>query len=196
MNEKQFNLFDDEVANQWSDDVQLMVCGRLFTMLGNAARLADEGCVQEAWYWLHKASEEGYAVKSKHFMDLYFPIARHITSALFHREADYVSAFAKNISAIIDGAEVVARKNNTHHQPDLWVKVDDELIPVEAKLREFDKKALLQLQRYMTFYKAENGIALGSRLDVDLPNNIAFYSHKEVENIVRKWQAENVEVRV
>lgn len=63
--------------------------------------------------------------------------------------------------------------------PDRWIMniFDGEQIPVECKKGKFDKKALTQLQRYMDFYKSLHGIAVGSEVTCELPDNITFIRH-------------------
>jgi hypothetical protein len=56
-------------------------------------------------------------------------------------------------------------------QPDLLI---DGKIPVEVKIGDFNASALRQLQRYMSKYKSERGVAVGKRLLVELPDGITF----------------------
>lgn len=51
--------------------------------------------------------------------------------------------FKENINNIFNGkAKQIIKKNNMRHIPDVWIEIDDEEIPVEIKLHEFNKKAL------------------------------------------------------
>ena len=71
-------------------------------------------------------------------------------------------------------AEIIKVATKKRNYPDVFVKLKDEIIPVEVKLDLFDSKALKQLQRYMAIYKTTRGIAVAKTLDVSLPNNIRF----------------------
>ena len=59
--------------------------------------------------------------------------------------------------------------------------MNGEDVPVEIKLHAFENKALFQLQRYMDFYNASMGIAVGNFLCVDLPENIIFIPTNKIE---------------
>lgn len=67
-------------------------------------------------------------------------------------------------------------RKNKKNIPDAWVVIDGKECPVEAKRYEFTKKSLIQLQRYMKEFGAENGVAVASKLSVELPSNIFFYN--------------------
>lgn len=60
------------------------------------------------------------------------------------------------------------------NQPDCLIKG----IPLEAKVFDFNEKALKQLQRYMKKYKSNFGLAAGSELTVLLPESIFFIQVK------------------
>ena len=90
-------------------------------------------------------------------------------------ELYYQSVFKNNVKEILgDEYEIIKKSSDNKNIPDAWVSYSGEIIPVEIKIHEFDKKALKQLLRYMTKYETKHGIAIGERLTVDLPNNIVF----------------------
>ena len=92
------------------------------------------------------------------------------------------SLFKEKYSKLYDG-KIVNHKNNPKHIPDAWVLKDDEYIPVEMKLYDFDDKALNQLNRYINFYNCKHGIAVGSKCTVELPENIQFISIDELKSV-------------
>jgi hypothetical protein len=93
-------------------------------------------------------------------------------------EKDVYVWFCKNYQQVL-GSEykIVSKKNDPHHHPDFWVEKDGNEIPVECKLDSFTAAALRQLQRYMDFYGASKGIAVGRKLVCELPENIDFIEH-------------------
>ena len=70
--------------------------------------------------------------------------------------------------------QIVKRVTDGKNIPDFWVFNGTDAVPVECKLHSFDKNALKQLQRYMTVYNCQTGIAVGSSLTVELPETIIF----------------------
>jgi hypothetical protein len=60
------------------------------------------------------------------------------------------------------------------HQPDLWVKKNGQMLPCEVKMGSFRKKDVKQLSRYIDFFGAKYGYAIGSSCTVALPRNIEF----------------------
>ena len=70
--------------------------------------------------------------------------------------------------------QIVKRATDGKNIPDFWVFNGTDTVPVECKLHSFDKNALKQLQRYMTVYNCQTGIAVGSSLTVELPETIIF----------------------
>ena len=93
-------------------------------------------------------------------------------------ERDVQLWFIKNVKSIVgDSFEIAELKSNAKNRPDAWLKKEEELIPVEMKLHEFNSKALKQLIRYMNYYKCSSGIAVGKRLDCVLPEGITFVKY-------------------
>ncbi len=92
----------------------------------------------------------------------------------------------KDVYPKIKNVEIVDRKHDGRNIPDAWVKDKEEYIPVEVKLKHFDKSALNQLKRYMRAYNCNKGIAVAEKLTVELPENISFISHKELKDADRE----------
>lgn len=95
------------------------------------------------------------------------------------REKDIQSIVKENITKVFNECEVISRINDHRHQPDLWLVVQGEEVPVEIKLKKFNRKALEQLERYITFYKCNKGVAIAEKLTTKLPQNIKFISVME-----------------
>jgi len=125
--------------------------------------------------------------------DLFFSLENLIQETYLYNilkqrdnEATLVSHFKARYKDVLGSEyEKIEVKQNPKHRPDMWLKHNNKKIPVEAKRGRFDKKALLQLQRYMDFYKCAYGIAVASELTVELPENILFISSFEIENELR-----------
>jgi hypothetical protein len=92
-------------------------------------------------------------------------------------EATVVKDFIKNINTILPSSSVINKINNSKHKPDCWIYFNNEEVPCEAKLGDFNSTALNQLQRYIKFYSTSKGIAIGRRLTVKLPDNIMFFNY-------------------
>lgn len=82
--------------------------------------------------------------------------------------------------------------NEPHNQADAWIKYKDILIPVEIKLHDFNTKALLQLKRYMDFYKCKYGVAIANEQNCTLPKNILFINYNR--NLNNNTLIDNLEV--
>ena len=65
------------------------------------------------------------------------------------------------------------------------MQINNQYVPVEIKLHDFDLKALNQLSRYMNVYNCAYGIASAERLAVELPSNITFVSFKDLEKGIK-----------
>lgn len=89
------------------------------------------------------------------------------------REQDVYDWFKDNFKSYFsEDAKIIKRKNDPNHKPDFWVFSFGEIMPTECKLRDFDKKALKQLQRYMEFYHCAHGVAVASDFTCEVPKNI------------------------
>lgn len=67
-------------------------------------------------------------------------------------------------------------KINRKHRPDLVLEKDGNLYVVEVKNDNFTGSSKTQLKRYVDFYKAYKGIAIGKKLTCELDNNMTFYN--------------------
>ena len=70
--------------------------------------------------------------------------------------------FRAKAAELIPGCKVADShpQSSPNHQPDFWIEVKESLFPVEVKRGAFNKKALVQLQRYMRFYGCNRGFAV------------------------------------
>lgn len=96
-------------------------------------------------------------------------------------EKDVHVWFKNNIGKILgDNYAISDKKSNSDNIPDFWLlKDNNDYIPVEIKLHDFNDRSLKQLIRYINYYDCDKGIAIGKRLNCDLPDNIKFISFSE-----------------
>ena len=105
-----------------------------------------------------------------------------IYKEIFKDELYYQSIFKSHVKEILgEEYNIVDIKSDGRNIPDAWVSDGIENIPVEMKIGTFNKKALIQLQRYLNKYKCNKGIAIGRELSVEMPNNIQFVDISEVK---------------
>lgn len=88
--------------------------------------------------------------------------------------------FKKHAEYLVQGSQLIKKKHDGKNIPDAWLRIGDVEIPVEMKKGNFDKNALMQLQRYMTAYNSIAGIAVGKKLTVNLPKGIMFIPSRAV----------------
>lgn len=151
-----------------------------FTLLALASKIGDNN-EQAGWDIMRLASILHHPENDFVFNELYKAVGMEITRNNQRNEYGLYPLFEKNIKEILGNkAKIVKRKNHPDHMPDFWVQIDKETMPVEIKIKNFDKKALRQLKRYMEFYKTNRGVAVGERLATTLPNNIIFVSTREL----------------
>ena len=137
----------------------------------------------EEIYILNNASMAKYWSKSfSYYHWNTFERLTHFKNACID-EFFYQDLFKEHYKSFLPLTELVERKNNRHHIPDAWLKENEEYIPVEVKLNNFNATALRQLIRYMEFYDCKNGVAVGDKLTVELPDNIQFVSNKELTEL-------------
>lgn len=98
-------------------------------------------------------------------------------------EFDIQKMAKKRLPDLISGCKVINKKSNFKHVPDIWIDLNQKIVPVEVKLNDFNDKAKEQLIRYINFYDCDTGIAIGNKLTTNLPANINFISIKELEDI-------------
>lgn len=172
-------IFNNPEFGEITTDKQLSALGALAYILGEALSTDNKN---EAWSFLEAASIIGHQMGCTSFNQLYSAVAFEVCRKFDHNEFYYQSLFKKNVQKIINGCSVIQHLNNKNHIPDAWVSWQGEILPVEVKCHDFDKKALEQLLRYMRFYHTNMGIAVGRRLTAKIPNNIRFVSLKELED--------------
>lgn len=107
------------------------------------------------------------------FNTLYGAVAFEIARK-FEKDELYFQRLFKEKCSSLGLGEIVPHKDNQKHIPDAWINRNGELIPVEVKVSDFNKKALKQLNRYMDVYNTRHGIAVARSLAVELPDNIEF----------------------
>ncbi|NMB41003.1 MAG: hypothetical protein GX996_03610 [Firmicutes bacterium] len=147
-----------------------------FSMLALASKFAYEDD-EYAWEILNLASKLFHHQNDFVFNELYRAVAMEITRVNLKGESDLYPVFNRNANKVLGvNAKVIKRRNNPKHQPDSWIRINGEDIPVEIKLNKFDNRALSQLKRYMNFYECSKGIAVANELTVKLPQNIQFIS--------------------
>lgn len=149
-----------------------------FDLLAIASRTNDE---KFAWEIMNLASKLFHWQNDHTFNSLYGSVAIEITVDNQNNEFRIHQKFNEQVNELFGSdAKIIKRINDIHHQPDSWVSIYGENIPVEMKLNKFNQKALNQLLRYMKFYDSPKGIAVGSELDIDLPKNINFISTNQL----------------
>ena len=109
-------------------------------------------------------------------------LMRNLISYNTKTEKDVYEWFRDNFQTVLGKEyQIVSKKESpkcSKHQPDMWViNKDGEMIPIECKLKDFNKRSLKQLERYMEYFETKHGIAVGSELKCELPENIKFIKH-------------------
>lgn len=93
------------------------------------------------------------------------------------REKDVHTWFKREGWKKLDGYKPVRKKSDSGNIPDAWLEHNGDFVPVEMKLNSFDNSALSQLNRYVDFYGASEGVAVADNLTCELPNNITFVKY-------------------
>lgn len=196
MNELQ--IFKGDFASDFSNVDKMQLFGQMAYMLSLAVRAADKNDDEKlAWEIMDKAWNLYGATESEKFHDLYQAVAIYLTyvretkSCEFH----FQGLFNKYAHLLIKDCKVVKKPVSGKLIPDSWVEIGGEVMPVEVKKETFGKKALDQLERYISYYKTKGGIAVAKEIRVELPENILFISIDELEKADRQEQAATGEVR-
>ena len=134
-----------------------------FHMLALALNANNEA---SAWLILRNASILYHHRDDIVFNELYGVVAEKIAKNFDFKNEFYYQDLFKEKAEQLGYGKIVGHKDNPKHKPDAWVNRNDELIPVECKLHNFDAKALKQLTGH--------GIAVARELTVSLPENIEF----------------------
>lgn len=101
-------------------------------------------------------------------------VALRLGTQFSKREADLQKKVEGDLDAYIPGAALEDVKTSRHHVPDMFVRVNDNVVPVEIKLGNFDQKAVAQLRRYIDHYGASHGYAIGKKLTGKLDSDMTF----------------------
>lgn len=156
------------------------VDGRIVDRFRLLACACDADTEKEAEETMSLASEIFHPFDDSMFNIMYDVAWHYIIHKFSRSEFYYQSKFDENYSKIRNG-KITRVKSDGYNIPDSWVLKDDELIPVEVKKNSFDAKALKQLERYIKVYGCKYGIAVGSQLTTELPNNIEFIPISEID---------------
>lgn len=172
---------DDEIAKQ-TEDEQLALYGTLCVILSNAVEAAHKKNYDLAERLLNLAESNAGRMKCDKFFFLVGAVRIDISwrRNLELSEFFFQEMFKKNVSRLIAGTTIVSGKIDKHNKPDAWVDLNGELIPVEVKNEAFDKNAMKQINRYISFFGCKRGIAIGTKLSVELPHNVLFFSTDQV----------------
>jgi len=108
------------------------------------------------------------------FLNIEMSISMDLLRNTIHNEFDLHHQFRNNIEKYIPGAKITNNYKSIKHQPDFWILVNKANCPVEIKYKNFDKKALNQLSRYMNHFNCNTGYALAPELTVELPDNVVY----------------------
>ena len=93
-----------------------------------------------------------------------------------HTEYGLVQSwFKKNHADLVPGSSLEKIKAG-RYMPDFMLKMPSgHVVPVECK-KTFNARSLRQLQAYMDHFDSDFGYAVGCRLDVELPENVVFFT--------------------
>lgn len=155
--------------------------GILIDRLKLLASAIDEDNEKEAWEIIQVASRLFHPMGDRVFNSMYLACITYITEK-FRKNEYYYHAMFNKVYSKIRRVKVIKNKSDGINIPDSWVERDGFIIPVEIKIREFDEKALNQLNRYIQTYGSKCGIAVGRTMSVDIPSNIEFISLSEMED--------------
>ncbi len=169
-------------AKKINGRIEIFLDGKIIDRFKLLAIACDEEDEEKAREIMHIASMIFHPLGDEAFNTLYGAVAMEITRGFHKNEFYYQKLFKMNFSKIRKG-KVIKNKNNAHNIPDAWVEMNGYIIPVEVKLKNFDARALKQLQRYMKAYGSEKGIAVANKLTVEIPDNIEFISFSELEAV-------------
>lgn len=155
-----------------------------FELLALAVKVAQKD-ERQAWGLMQLASQLFHPQNDWVFDTLYDSVAMDITRKKMYESSEYWlhGYFKKNVKSILgDHVDLVDGPKHQNHQPDAWIKIKGELIPVEIKRGNFNQKALNQLMRYIKAFEAKRGIAIARELTTELPANIIFVSCADWRN--------------
>lgn len=187
MNELQ--IFRNSQLN-YSEIEQLAIIGRMTITMAKAMEEAENEEKKKAIELLKLVSEVNACLQCDELNSVLFGIWEYCIRETQKTEFYYHWLFNKYIGDIITGCKPVKRRNDGRNIPDSWVEIEGNVLPVEVKFNNFDKRALNQLLRYVKTYKTIFGIAVARNLTVELPLGIWFVSIADLEKKHREKQKE------
>jgi hypothetical protein len=145
-----------------------------FRLLSLASSISQKD-EKMAWDIMRLASILFHPQNDVVFNELYDAVVSNIIYNNPKNEFQLYPKFKNKVKELFGkNAKVIEKVNDPHYRPDIWIRIENQDIPVEIKQNNFNKKSLKQLEGYMEFYNAKYGIAVGSKLTVKLPDNIVF----------------------
>lgn len=159
----------------------LRCLGAPMMMLCLAMEYANKGYVRTALFLSTNATKAMKGCYYIEVVDVISKIVESIRDICTPKESMYQKMFEKHIEKIVKGCRIISKKWQRSNQPDGWILLNGEEIPVEIKRGAFDEKALKQLERYMTAFNSQRGIAMGAVLATDIPSNIQFIDIETLE---------------
>jgi len=130
----------------------------------------------EVWGYLSKLNFDIYSNLRDAVIN--HTITLKIPSSLRETDQDGIQEKVKeSIRDLIQGAEIIENfKPNPKHVPDIMVKINNIVRPVEIKKEMATSSAVRQILRYIDFYKADKGYLIAPSLSdtIDLPENVIF----------------------
>lgn len=148
-----------------------------YELLAFAERVSEES-IREARSVLRVASTLFHPEDDWAFNELYHSVSSSVAEKSFFRSSEFWlhHYFKENIKTIMgNDYETTEMKQSNKHRPDAWVRLGEQVLPVEIKKGKFGKRAMDQLVRYMTYYKTVGGVAVGTELTTKLPTGVVFY---------------------
>lgn len=157
--------------------------GCIMVFLCYAMEYLDMKCYDTAFYLASFACQLAIQNNCTDVYAIIHAIKQEIASSENKNEYHYQLLFKQYASKIFHNCRIIHKKTDPHNQPDAWVEINGEEIPVEVKLADFNKSALKQLNRYMLAFKCYKGIAVARTLSIELPKNIIFVSNDTLDEL-------------
>lgn len=97
-------------------------------------------------------------------------------SDCLYRKTEFMlhDKFKRELGILIPGARFIPFPLGHGKRPDFMIKIGKDILPVEIKLREFNRSSLRQLNGYLSEFGCKKGIAVAEKCTCSLPNNIQF----------------------
>lgn len=174
-----FTLFKDENMKKLQIGTQFELLGLLVYQMCKIDKIDNYSIKLNL---MKELSKIGYSLDCYSFNHLYSMVIEEIYSQNKKYEFYYQGLFKEKISKLLP-CKVIKGKSDSHNIPDAWIELNEEEIPVEVKLYDFNNKALKQLERYMQAFNCKHGIAVARELCTELPENIRFIPISELEKV-------------